>query len=125
MVVSRLEAQNQTESLWDLVRFLRESFISYSLTSTSRSWRYPGTDPFLPQTWKLIPCIRFAMLSPDCPTAGVPHILGEVVVLPNKFGLLDTAEGKMQEHIVYKVENALSKNMSLGRATILLVPAKS
>jgi hypothetical protein len=65
------------------------------------------------------------MLSPDCPTAGVPHILGEVVVLPNKFGLLDTAEGKMQEHIVYKVENALSKNMSLGRATILLVPAKS
>ena len=65
------------------------------------------------------------MLSPDGLAAGVPHILSDVVVLPNKFGLIFTADRKMPEHIVDKVENALSKNMSLGRATIILGPEKS
>jgi hypothetical protein len=66
-----------------------------------------------------------AMLSPDSLAAGVPHILGDVVVLPNKFGLIFTAERKMPEHIVDKVEDALSKNMSFGRAAISLGPEKS
>ena len=65
------------------------------------------------------------MLSPDGLAVGVPRFLGDVVVLPNKFGLSDTAERKMPEHIVDKVENALSKNMRLGRGTILLEPKKS
>ena len=65
------------------------------------------------------------MLSPDGRAAGVPRVLGDVVVLPNTFGLIFTAERKMPEHIVDKVENALSKNMSLGRGTILLAPEKS
>ena len=71
------------------------------------------------------------MLSPEGLAAGVPHILGDGVVLPNKFGLIFTAEWKMPEHIVDKVENALSKNMSLGRATFqahfrqILGPEKS
>jgi hypothetical protein len=65
------------------------------------------------------------MLSPDGLAAGVPRILADVVVLPNKFGgfgLTDTAERKMPEHIVNQVDNALSKNMSFCRATILLEP---
>jgi hypothetical protein len=44
------------------------------------------------------------------------------------FGLSDTAERKMPEHIVDKpdkVENALSKKTTFGRATILLEPEKS
>jgi hypothetical protein len=65
------------------------------------------------------------MLSPDSLAAGVPHILGDVVVLPNKFGLIFTAERKMPEHIVDEVEDALSKNMSFGRAAITLGPERS
>jgi hypothetical protein len=62
------------------------------------------------------------MLSPDGRAAAVPRFLSDVVVFPNKFGLSNTAERKMPEHIVDKVENALSKNMTLSRATILLAP---
>ncbi len=65
------------------------------------------------------------MLSPDDPSAGVPRFLGDFIVLPNKFGLSDTAERKMPEHIVDKVENALSKNMTLSCATTPLAPEKS
>ncbi len=65
-----------------------------------------------------------AMLSPDGLAAGVPRILWDVVVLPNKFGLIFAAEWKMPEHIVDQVENALSKNISFSRATILLEPEK-
>jgi hypothetical protein len=65
------------------------------------------------------------MLSPDDPAAGIPRFLRDVIVLPNKFGLSDTAERKMPEQIVDKVENALSKNMTLSCATILLAPEKS
>ena len=66
------------------------------------------------------------MLSPDGRAAGVPRVLGDVVVLPNTFGLIFTAERKMPEHIVDKVEDALSKNMSFGRASaISLGPEKS
>ena len=65
------------------------------------------------------------MLSPDNHAAGVPHILVDVVVLLNKFGLIFTAERKMPKHIVDKVEDALSKNMSFGRAAILLGSEKS
>jgi hypothetical protein len=65
------------------------------------------------------------MLSPDNLAAGVPHILGDVVVLPNNFGLMFTAERKMPKHIVDKVEDALSKDMNFGRAAILLGSEKS
>jgi hypothetical protein len=65
------------------------------------------------------------MLSSDVLAAGVPRILGDVVVLPNKFGLIFTAERKMPEHIVDEVEDALSKNMSFGRAAITLGPERS
>jgi hypothetical protein len=65
------------------------------------------------------------MLSPDSLAGGVPHILGDVVVLSNKFGLVFTAERKMPEHIVDEVEDTLSKNMSFGRAAIILGPEKS
>jgi hypothetical protein len=65
------------------------------------------------------------MLSPDSLAAGVPHFLGDVVVLPNKFGLISTAERKMPEHIVDKVEDALSKNMSFCCAAIILGSEKS
>ena len=65
------------------------------------------------------------MLSHDSLAAGVPHILGDVVVLPNKFGLIFTAERKMPKHIVDKVEDALSKDMNFGRAAILLGSEKS
>jgi hypothetical protein len=61
------------------------------------------------------------MLSPDSPAAGVPRFLRDVVVLPNKFGLSDTAERKMPEHIVDQIENAPSKNMSFDRADIIVV----
>ena len=64
------------------------------------------------------------MLSPDVLAAGVPRILGDVVVLPNKFGLIFTAERKMPEHIVDQVKNAPSKYMTFGSATILLEPEK-
>ena len=59
------------------------------------------------------------MLSPDKPAAGLPRFLRDVVVLPNKFGLSDTAERKLPEHIVDQVENAPSKNMSFDRYAIL------
>ena len=61
------------------------------------------------------------MLSPDKPAAGLPRFLREVVVLPNKFGLSDTAERKMPEHIVDQIENAPSNNMSFDRADIVVV----
>ncbi len=64
------------------------------------------------------------MLSPDGLAAGVPRILGDVVVLPNKFGLSFTAERKMPEHIVDPVKNAHSKHMTFSSATILLEPEK-
>ncbi len=120
----RLEAHNQIES--DLVfLFHRESFIiDFPSRSRYRSWLGHGTDPFLPKPCKLIPCILLAMLSPDGLAAGVPRILWDVVVLPNKFGLIFTAESKMPEDIVDQVENALSKHMTFGSATILLEPEK-
>ena len=61
------------------------------------------------------------MLSPDKPAAGLSRFLREVVVLPNKFGLSDTAERKMPEHIVDQIENAPSNNMSFDRADIVVV----
>jgi hypothetical protein len=65
------------------------------------------------------------MISPDQRAAGVPHLLGDVEVLPNPFGLSDTAERKMPEHIIDEVENALSKNRRWGRGSISLGPDKT
>ena len=62
------------------------------------------------------------MLTPDPLAAGVPHIVGDVEVLPNPFGLPDTAERKMLEHIIDEVEKALSKNRRWGRGSIPLGP---
>jgi len=50
------------------------------------------------------------MLTSDPLAAGVPQILGDVEVLPNQFGLPDTAERKMPEHIIDEVEKAPSKD---------------
>ena len=65
------------------------------------------------------------MISPDIRAAGVPHILDDVEVLPNPFGLSDTAERKIPEHIIEEVENALSKYRRWGRGPIILGPDKS
>jgi hypothetical protein len=64
------------------------------------------------------------MLTPDPLAAGVPQILADVEVLPNLFGLPDTAERKMPEHIVDEVEKTLSKDRRWCRGSILLGPGK-
>jgi hypothetical protein len=64
------------------------------------------------------------MLSPDRLAAGVPHILGDAELLPNPFGLSDTAERKIPKHIIDEVEKALSKNRTRGHGSIRLGPEK-
>ena len=59
------------------------------------------------------------MFGPDDRAANVPHVLGDVVVGPNTFGLPGTVEGKHPEHIVEKVENALPKDENRGFGAIL------
>jgi hypothetical protein len=58
--------------------------------------------------------------SHDGRAASVPHVLGDVEVLRNTFGLPATAEGKhpSPEHVVDKVENALPKDENRGFGTI-------
>jgi hypothetical protein len=68
------------------------------------------------------------MLSPDPLASGVPHILGDAELLPNPFGLLDTAESKIPKHIideVESVENALSKHRRSDHGSIILGPEKT
>ena len=79
---------------------------------------------FLPQPFKFLPSIRKAMLIPDPLAAGVPHFLGDVKLLPNPFGLSDTAERKILKHIIDEVEKALSKNRTRGHGSIRLGPEK-
>ena len=59
------------------------------------------------------------MFGPDDRATSVLHVLGDVVVSPNTFGLPGTVEGKHPHHVVEKVENALPKDENRGCAAIV------
>ena len=59
------------------------------------------------------------MILHDVLAPSVPHVIGDVVVCPNTFGLPVTVEWKHPEHIVEKVEHALPKNENRGCGAIL------
>ena len=75
--------------------------------------------PFLPKPLKLSPqpCFWNAMLIPDHLAASVPHVISDVVFLPNTFRLPGAAERKHPEHFIDQVEHALPKDRDCGRTS--------